>query len=105
MAVVGYVNMRFFVFNSLDQVFDDGDALVLKNAGKEERVALSDIASVSSSTFVNPPRAVLAFRRPTVFGNKAVFIVPFPGLPFVKSEIVTGLIERVDRARRGSRGL
>jgi len=43
---------------------------------------------------------VLALRRPTVFGNKVVFGAPLTGLPLIKSEAVTDLIARVEKARQ-----
>jgi hypothetical protein len=100
MMAFGYLIMRLLIFDMLDQVLDDGDALVLKNGGKEERIALSDIDSVSYSTFVSPPRVVLALRRPTIFGDKVAFGAPLTGLPLIKSEVVTDLIARVEKARR-----
>src|SRR5262245_4467805 len=76
-----YLAMRS-TFNLLDEVFDDGDALVLKNRGEEERIALSDIEKVSrSSLFNNPPRVILRLRRRTIFGDKVAFLAP----PFMRS--------------------
>jgi hypothetical protein len=100
MAVFGYIFMRMFMFDLLDQVFDDGDALVLRNGGREERVALSDIKNVGCSPFINPPRVVLSLRRGTIFGDEVAFCAPMRVMPFVNSPVVTDLIERVDRARR-----
>jgi hypothetical protein len=96
----GYFFMRRFIFDMLDEVLDDGDALILRNGGRRERVALSDIDSVSYSTAVNPPRVTLSLRRPTVFGEKVAFCAPLMSVPFIKSEVVTNLIARIEQARR-----
>lgn len=55
MAVVGYTFMKKLVFDLVDEVFDDGNALVVRNGGKEDRIALSNIVNVSYSPYVNPP--------------------------------------------------
>ena len=65
MAMIGfgYFIMKKLVFDLVDEVWDDGDALVVKNRGQEERIALADIKNVSYSPFVNPPRVTLSLRR------------------------------------------
>ena len=99
MIVFGYVIMKKLVFDLADEVWDDGDSLVVKNSGQEQRIALSDIKNVSYSPFVNPPRVTLSLRRPTVFGDEITFSAPLRLVPFSKSPVITDLIERVDQAR------
>jgi hypothetical protein len=99
MIVFGYVIMKKLVFDLADEVWDDGDSLVVKNNGQEQRIALSDIKNVSYSPFVNPPRVTLSLRRPTVFGDEITFSAPVRLVPFSKSPVITDLIERVDLAR------
>jgi len=99
MIVFGYVIMKKLVFDLADEVWDDGDSLVVKNGGQEQRIALSDIKNVSYSPFVNPPRVTLSLRRPTVFGDEITFSAPLRLVPFSKSPVITDLIERVDQAR------
>src|ERR1700688_501715 len=70
MIAFGYFIMKKLVFNLVDEVWDDGDTLVIKNRAEEERIALSDIKNVSYSPFMNPPRVTLSLRRPTVFGDE-----------------------------------
>jgi hypothetical protein len=66
----GYFLMQKLVFDLVDEVRDDGDALVVKNRGQEQRVAFADIKNVNYSPFVSPPRVTLSLRRPTVFGEQ-----------------------------------
>ena len=99
MIVFGYVVMKKLVFDLADEVWDDGDSLVVKNSGQEQRIALSDIKNVSYSPFVNPPRVTLSLRRPTFFGDEITFSAPLRLVPFSKSPVITDLIERVDQAR------
>ena len=99
MIVFGYYIMRKLVFDLADEVWDDGDSLVVKNGGQEQRIALSDIKNVSYSPFINPPRVTLLLRRPTIFGDEITFSAPVRLVPFSKSPVITDLIERVDLAR------
>jgi len=96
----GYFLMQKLVFDLVDEVWDDGDALVVKNGGQEQRVALSDIKNVNYSPFVSPPRVTLSLRRPTVFGEQITFCAPVRLVPFSPSPVIADLIDRIDRARR-----
>jgi hypothetical protein len=99
MIVFGYFIMKKLVFDLVDEVWDDGDSLVVKNRGEEQRVALSDIKNVSYSPFMNPPRVTLSLRQPTVFGDQITFGAPMRFVPFSTSPIINDLIDRVDLAR------
>jgi hypothetical protein len=96
----GYSIMQKLVFDLVDEVCDDGDALVVKNRGQEQRIALADIKNVNYSPFVSPPRVTLSLRRPTVFGEQITFCAPVRLVPFSQSPVIADLIERVDHARR-----
>jgi hypothetical protein len=69
MAIVGYQLMKKMAFNLVDEVFDLGDALLVRGGGREERIALADIKNVSYSPYMSPPQVTLSLRRPTVFGR------------------------------------
>jgi len=96
----GYFIMQKLVFDLVDEVCDDGDALVVKNRGQEQRIALADIKNVNYSPFISPPRVTLSLRRPTVFGEQITFCAPVRLVPFSPSPVIADLIERVDHARR-----
>ena len=96
----GYSIMQKLVFDLVDEVCDDGDALVVKNRGQEQRIALADIKNVNYSPFISPPRVTLSLRRPTVFGEQIAFCAPVRLVPFSQSPVIADLIERVDHARR-----
>lgn len=100
MMIVGYFIMKKLVFDLVDEVWDDGGSLVIKNRGDEARVSLSDIKNVSYAPFMNPPRVTLSLRSPTVFGDEITFNAPTRFLPFSPSPVVQELIDRVDLARR-----
>jgi hypothetical protein len=100
MLVIGYSIMKKLIFDLADEVWDDGDALVVKKSGQEQRIALSDIKNVNYSTMSSPPRVVLSLRRPTAFGDQVAFCAPIRFVPFTTSPIIDNLIERIDVARR-----
>jgi hypothetical protein len=100
MIVFGYVIMKKLVFDLVDEVWDDGDSLVVKNRGEEQRIALGDIKNLSYSPFMNPPRVTLSLRRPTVFGEQITFSAPVRLVPFSTSPVINDLIDRIDQARR-----
>jgi hypothetical protein len=100
MAVIGYVIMKKLIFDLADQVWDDGAALVVRDKGREDRIALSNIMNVSYSPLTNPPRVTLTLRQPSNFGAEISFIAPVRFIPFAKSPLIEDLIRRVDAARR-----
>jgi hypothetical protein len=100
MAAFGYFLMRKLVFDLVDEVWDAGSELVIRNGGTEEHVPLAEIMNISYSTSTNPQRVTLSIRRPTLLGTEITFVPPSRFLPLSKSPIVDELIQRVDAARR-----
>ena len=88
MMAFGYFIMKKLVFDLVDKVMDDGDALVIINGDREARVALSDITNVSYSPLVNPARVTLSLRRPTIFGDRVTFSAPVRLVPFSTSPVM-----------------
>ncbi len=101
MAVFGYLLMKKLLWNLVDEVYDGGDFLLIKNRGEEERVALSDIMNVSVSTSPNPSRITLRLVSPGKFGKEITFApaAGSAGNPFKKNQVAEDLIARVDQAR------
>jgi len=99
MAVLFYVMLRKLIFDLVDEAWDAGDALIIRNKGKEERIAFADIMNINYSSFINPPRVTLSLRQPSIFGDKVTFCAPVRFVPFATSPVVDDLIRRVDAAR------
>lgn len=101
MAVFGYFLMRKLVWDLVDEVYDCGDYLLVKNRGKAESVALSNIMNVNASTAMNPPRITLRLVKSGTFGEEIAFspTAPFTLNPFAKNQVAEDLIVRVDQAR------
>jgi hypothetical protein len=102
MAVFGYVLMKNLIFDLVDEVYDEGDFLLVRKGREEERVALSNIMNVSASTLTNPPRITLRLVTPGKFGTEIAFSPErqFSFNPFVRNQVAEDLIVRVDQARR-----
>jgi hypothetical protein len=103
MAVIGYVLFRRLLFDLVDEVWDDGDALIVKNAGVEERVPLKSIINIGYSLLTNPQRVTLTLREAGPFGKEITFMPQSRALSFrwlSRNPIIDELIERVDQARR-----
>jgi len=98
MAIIGYQIMKKMAFH--DQVFDLGDALLVRNGGQEERIALADIKNVNFFPYMSPPQVTLSLRRASVFGDTIVFCAPARLMPLSPSPTIEKLIDRIDAARR-----
>ncbi len=101
MVVFGHIAMKRLVFSLVDEVWDAGDQLIVKNQRDEARIPLSDISNVSESSFTNPPRITLTLRQPCQFGSEITFSPPGHLLPFAKNPIAAELIQRIDAKRKG----
>jgi len=104
MAVVGYFVMKKLVWDLVDEVYDGGDFLVIRNRGRETHIPLTDIMNVSSSMSVNPPRITLKLTGPSASGPLGPEVAfcperPFTLNPFARNQVADDLIVRVDRAR------
>jgi hypothetical protein len=103
MAIIGYTLFRRLLFDLVDEVWDDGDALIVKNAGMEYRVPLRNIINIGYSSLTNPERVTLTLRDGGTFGKEITFMPmarPFSFRWPSRNPIIDELIERVDRARR-----
>lgn len=101
-AVVGFVVLKWVVFGLVDEVWDRGDGLLVRNRGHEERIAFTDCVNVNYNGFINPPRITIMLRRSSAFGNEISFVPPFRFFPYSTPPVARDLIARIDAARQGS---
>ena len=73
LAVFGYFFMRWLVFPLADEVFLDGDDLLVRKNDLEARIPVRQIINVDSSMMTNPERITLSLREPCVFGHEIIF--------------------------------
>ncbi|HUD87718.1 MAG TPA: hypothetical protein VMR17_14800 [Xanthobacteraceae bacterium] len=97
---LGYRSVKMRVFDAADEVWDDGDSLIVKNNGQEQRIPLTDIRNVSYSTLDNPTQVTVWLRRPMAFGDKVRFFGPthLRILPLAPNPEIDDLIERFNKA-------
>lgn len=103
MIAFGVFLFKSLAWDLVDEVYDAGDSLVIRNKGRKHVVPFSEIKNVSVTTFMNPPRITLRLAHRGELGEDVAFMPPrkFSLNPFAKSKVAEDLIERVDRARRG----
>ena len=98
-ALFGYFVMDKLVFDLVDEVLDDKEALIIKNGRRHDRVDLRDIVDVGFTQFVNPPRVTLSLKKPTAFGSQVSFCAPVWFSLISASPIVKELSQRIDSKR------
>jgi hypothetical protein len=100
--VVGSIIYKLRIADLLDEVWMDGDQLVVKNRGEKARVSLRDVMNVNATTMSNPRRITLMLRSDSRFGRNLYFIPASPtrflGM-FKPDPIATELIGRIDTLR------
>jgi hypothetical protein len=102
MGIFGFVLMKLLVWDLVDEVYDCGDYLIVKNRGEEDKIFLSNIMNVSASTLTNPPRITLRLVQPSKFGTEIAFspVSKRTLNPFARNQVAEDLMVRIDRARR-----
>ena len=68
MAIGGIFYMKVYARALVDEVYDCGDFLLVKNRGKEEAVQLSNIININTNMSVKPSRITLKLVKPGKFG-------------------------------------
>ncbi|HEV2681433.1 MAG TPA: hypothetical protein VGV14_13095 [Rhodanobacter sp.] len=102
MVGVMFLLYRKLLHDLLDEVWLDGNYLVVKNRGEKIRVALSDVMNVNATTMTNPRRVTLMLRTDSRFGRNLTFMPASPRgfmSAFKPDPIASELIERVDALR------
>ncbi len=101
MAMLGYVLMKYLLWDAMDEVFDCGNYLVVKYKGREEIIQLSNIMNVNVSNQQRPPRVTLQLRVAGEFGKEVAFfpVTEFSFNPFRKNQLMEELIIRIDNVR------
>ena len=99
MAIFGFLFFKKLLWDLADEVYDEGESLLFRKNGKEQRVMLKDIINISYAQMSSPERVVLQVRSEGAIGKELAFNPPLRFNPFSKNPLITNLIGRVDRAR------
>lgn len=104
LMALGYFLFKKLIFDLMDEVWDNGNELIVVNDGHVERVPLANIMNVSYSGFTNPKRVTLSLRQPGRWGATLTFtpLARFFRLSLMSHPIVEDLIRRADQARTGA---
>ena len=97
MMVFGYVLMRNLIFDLVDEVFLNGDEIIVRNFGEMDQFAVSNILNVDSTVTTNPERITLTLKEPCVFGSEVTFSPPMRFWPFGRHPVARELIELAHR--------
>jgi len=102
----GYVLMRRLVFDLVDEVWLDGDQVVVVQRGERIRIPLLQVMNVNATTMVNPPRVTLMLRQANARLGDAVSFVPAGPRGFLSgfkpNPVAVDLIRRIDALRQRS---
>lgn len=101
MMAFGYYLFRALLWPLADEVWWDGDELVVRNGGDEEWIAIDNVVNIDSTPFVNPEQVRLTLREPCRFGREIVFMPPMRFWPFGRHPLVRELMQRVHRLGDG----
>ncbi|HEY3645017.1 MAG TPA: hypothetical protein VGM16_06725 [Gammaproteobacteria bacterium] len=105
MMVLGYFLFRKLFAGLMDEVWDNGDELIVVNDGHAEHVPFIDIINVNYSGLTNPKRVTLSLRHAGRLGERIAFIPAislFWPMNLTTAPLVEDLIKRADAARQKS---
>ncbi len=102
LAVIGLWQMKWRLWDLVDEVADAGDFLVVRKGDTEVSIPLADIAELSSRRrFANPRRVSLRLIKPCSLGSVIVFAPEAQRafLPFKPNAVLLDLKARIEGAR------
>lgn len=102
MAAVFHLLAKSLLSDLVDEVWDNGQELIVVNDEHVERVPLRDVINISYSGFTNPKRATLTLRHGGRWGASFGFIPVRSSIRILSlgtNQMIEELIRRVDRAR------
>ncbi len=89
-----------FIWSLADEVYDDGDALVVNRGRLQKRILLADIEDLIDRTFTRTPVIIIKFIAECEFGDGIGFMPINSGNTFkMRSEIFLNLRPRIRMAK------
>jgi hypothetical protein len=99
-GVLGFFLYRRFAKPVVDEVYLDGDELVVRNNDQQDRVSFGNIIKVTDSWSGFPERIKVTLKRPCLFGSKITFYAPIRWRSLATHPIAIELMQRVSRGRQ-----
>ncbi len=93
-AVFGIVMMLYFGCPTVDEVWIDGDDLVVRNRGDEDRFPIAHIIDVEGSYMMSPEHIGIILQPPSRFGKKIRFAAPYRFFMFGTHPVAQELADR-----------
>jgi hypothetical protein len=103
LAVFGYVMLRWLVFPLMDEVWIDGDDLVVRNHGQDDRFPITNIIDVEGSYVMRPEHVGIILQSPSRFGKGIRFAAPYRVFMFGTHPVAQELADRSGCFNRGQR--
>ncbi|MGO4504311.1 MULTISPECIES: hypothetical protein [unclassified Dyella] len=104
MALFGYALFKWLLFGLVDEVWLEGDQLLVRNRGEQSRVPLANVTNVNATVMVSPPRITLSLRQESPVLGKDISFMPIGRTSllaaFKPSPIAAELIQRIDSVRQ-----
>jgi hypothetical protein len=104
MALFGYGLFKWLLFGLVDEVWLEGDQLLVRNKGEPSHVPLANVINVNASVMISPPRITLSLRQASPTLGKDISFMPMGRTSllsaFKPSPIAAELIQRIDAQRQ-----
>ena len=94
-AIIFYGAVKKVALDLVEEVFDQGDSLLVRNKGREERIPLSDISEVSYMA----SRVTLTLKKSSTFGAEIAFLPKTGFATFIKSAEMKDFIKKIEAQR------
>ena len=98
MTVFAYILQKAIFRDLVDEVYDDGESLLLRKDGIDRRVMLKDICYIYYPVFSSPQRVFLQIRSDLRKGKELAFLAPPSWNPFYRSRDINDLKKRIESA-------
>jgi hypothetical protein len=89
---------RKFVWSLMDEVYDDGNCLIVKRGSTEDKLEFSDIEDAIDRSFSRPSKVVLRMRCKSKFGWSIAFV------PTTDKDVLVSAMSIGREIRHRSRG-
>jgi len=96
-GVYAFAESKKRITGLVDEVWDDGDAVVIKNGNREARVALSNIRKVRYGGIGNANFVTLQLHEACSLGKEISFVPPRKLLQFTRNPAISELISRIKK--------
>lgn len=98
-CLFGVLFLYTSVFPFVDEVWENGDELIVKNKGTEEHIKFSEIININCSDGICGARVTVRLRRSSTSEQEVSFYSKRKLLEFRGNSVVNNLIDKIDASR------